>query len=181
MSCYTLKNTTRDNNPTLFLTAEHGSWHSIKNFRQLTWKFVCLPLKNLSGCSTLLCTCCYFCFKQWFSQSVVLQHSISITWKLVRRANIWAPSQTLRITNSGPTFCVLTSLPCDSDAQIKSENHWLKTTFPLFPIWLTSTHPDEVPSPIPPWGSLPHCPNSATPRSKLAESLCFHTICVSLY
>ena len=62
---------------------------------------------------------------------------------------------------------------------MKSENHWLKTTFPAFPNQLTLVKlhliPNTFPTSIPPLGSIPHCL-----RSKL-ETLCFHSIlCVLL-
>ena len=62
---------------------------------------------------------------------------------------------------------------------MKSENHWLKTTFPAFPNQLTLVKlhliPNTVLTSIPPLRSLPHCL-----RSKL-ETLCFHRVlCVLL-
>ena len=51
-------------------------------------------------------------------QSVVLNHSISITWDLVLNANSWAPPHTNWIRNFGGVvqLSVFTNLPDDSDA-----------------------------------------------------------------
>ena len=44
--------------------------------------------------------------------------SSSMTWKLVRNAKSWAPSQTYRTRNSGsPAICVFTNPPSESDAR----------------------------------------------------------------